>query len=242
MTRLRAVALSLAISLPLTLPACGDSEESADVTAPDAVAASDAAAEPEEAAEVPTLAEDGPGVCFDRVTEHLGADAKVNEVYTSFSVGKEIDPDLINPEDTAPAGDLEQCNAQYQDPDDPNKLLQITMDVETGTFGDPAPMEISVMGGDASSFKLDDYVIALSEIDTAPLAKLMDQQQSKLDGAFSRHAWSNVRLSAPDTFSNVHLLRLDVSGRLRSNDIKESGYMEVSTSGGRIEADASLVP
>jgi len=59
----------------------------------------------------------------------------------------------------------------------------------------------------------------------------MDAQKAKLGGVYSRYAWSGVRLSAPGAFSNTHMLRLDLTGRLKSNDIKEDGYASVTTNG-----------
>ena len=172
-----------------------------------------------------TLAE-GPDVCFRAVAKHLGADAKVAEVLSFFSSGKEIDGDTDEP-----AGQATLCQVQYQDPNDPRKLLSTRVDFKTGQFIDPVPVEISVSSGDAASFKLDDILIPLSQVHPEKLSAVMAAQKLKLDGVFSRYAWSGVRLDNPGAFDDIHTLRLDVEGRLASNDIKESGYAALKVDG-----------
>jgi hypothetical protein len=52
----------------------------------------------------------------------------------------------------------------------------------------------------------------------------MEAQKERLSGVYSKYTWTAVRLSSPDGFSDKHTLRLDVAGRLATNDIKENGY------------------
>lgn len=181
-----------------------------------------------------TLA-DGPDVCFRAIAEHLGAEAKVSEITSFFSVGSEIDSGATKPE-----GEMTSCQVKYQNPDDPRKLLSTRLNLRTGEFDAPKPLEITVMGGNSADFRLDDYLIPLSQINPAALTSIMDAQKARLGGVFSRYAWSGVRLSAPDAFSDTHTLRLDVKGRLASNDVKENGYASVSTDGKKITADHLL--
>jgi hypothetical protein len=169
---------------------------------------------------------DGPDVCFRAVAKQLGAGAKVSELTSFFSVGKDIDPSA-----SAPAGEMTTCTVQYQNPQDPRKLLEISMDTKAGTFGQPRPVEITVMGGDASKFNLEEHLIALSQVNAAGLKAVMDGQKASMDQVFGKHAWSGVRLEAPGAFDPKHTLRLDIDGRLASNDIKEGGYASVSTDG-----------
>lgn len=239
MTWVRPVALCLAIAVPVALTGCGgDDKDGSSDAGPGLSARSGpgSAASQAEPAAMATLDEDGPGACFDLVTEHLGAETKVNEIDSNFSTGKDIDPQLVDPEKTPEVGTLTFCSVKYQDPDDPKKLVETSLDRKTGTFSDPRPLEITVMG-DAASFDLEDYLIPLSKIDTTPLPALMEQQQGTLDGAFSAHAWSGVDLSAPDQFSGDHLLRLDVAGRLASNDILDHGFLQVSVDGTKVVGD-----
>lgn len=234
-SKLQPAALCMAITLSLGLAACGGGDKAKDDTptkAGDApAAAAGAPAGTAAATKVPTLAE-GPDVCFRAIAKHLGADAKVSEITSFFSVGNEIDGS-----DTKPAGEMTTCTVQYQNPDDPRKLLSIRYDDATGTFGTPSPVEISVMGGNAAEFKLEDYLIPLSQINAAQLTSVMDAQKARLSGIYSKYAWSGVRLSSPGPFDNKHTLRLDITGRLASNDIKETGYASVTTDGTKISAD-----
>ncbi len=171
----------------------------------------------------PTLAE-GPDVCFRAVARQLGANTKVSEIDSFFSVGKEIDSSA-----TAPQGEMTICSVKYQNPSDPRKLLSTSLDIASGKFEPPSPVEITVMGGDESKFRLENYVIPLSQVNAAGLTSIMDAQKPKLSSVYSRYAWSGVRLSAPDAFSSAHTLRLDVTGRLKTNDIKSDGYASVTT-------------
>jgi hypothetical protein len=223
------LALGLALPFALTLAACGgkDKPENAATAESNATAGATAASAASSAAPATnlTLAQ-GPDVCFRAIAAHLGADVKVSEISSFFSTGTEIDGNARKPE-----GALTTCSVQYQNPEDPRKLLSISMNTDTGQFGTPNPVEIRVTGGNAADFKLEDHLIPLSSVNAAALAAIMDQQKTALSGAFSRYAFSGVRLMGPGAFDDKHRLRLDVDGRLASNDIKESGYAEISVDG-----------
>ena len=226
MTTRRAARLGVAAAaLALGLAGCGGGGDAgAGATAGGAAGATaDGADAP--SAKPMTLAE-GPDVCFRAVARHLGPDAKVAEVLSFFSVGQAIDGDA----DT-PAGQATLCQVQYQNPRDARKLLSTRLDLDTGVFTDPVPVEISLSAGDATSFKLDDILIPLSRVHPEALSAVMAAQAPKLDAVFARHAWSGVRLDSPGAFDNEHTLRLDVEGRLASNDIKESGYAALKVDG-----------
>lgn len=223
--------ICMAVILSLGLSACSGGADPSEAPA-DAAPADPAEAPSEErtVAAAPILS-DGPGVCFDAITEHLGADTKVSEITSFFSTGSEIDSS-----ETKPQGEMTICTVEYQSPDDPRKLVRTRLDIESGEFTPPQPIEITVMGN-AAEFDLEDYLIPLSQIDASGLSSVMEAQKSRLSDVYSTYAWSGVRLSAPDAFSDTHTLRLDVEGRLASNDIKESGYASVSTDGKTITAD-----
>lgn len=233
-SKLQPATLCMAVTLSLGVAACGGGDKAADDAAsktagtPAATAPADTAAA---SAKVPTLA-DGPDVCFRAIAKHLGADAKVSEITSFFSVGSDIDASA-----TKPAGEMTTCTVEYQNPDDPRKLLSTRYDEKTGIFSAPSQVEISVMGGNAAEFKLDDYLIPLSQISAAQLTSVMDAQKARLAGVYGKYAWSGVRLSSPGPFDNKHTLRLDVTGRLASNDIKQDGYASVTTDGTKITAD-----
>lgn len=229
--------LCLAGALALALSACGrDASETDTPPAGDAgnrAASAPAASAEAEAFAAPNLA-DGPDVCFKAIAAHLGADAKVSEITSFFASGAGIDAS-----DTKPKGQMTTCTVKYQNPEDPRKLLSTSMDLRTGTFGAPQPLEIRV-SGNASEFNLEDYVIPLSRVDAAALTGIMDAQKAALDGVFSQYAFDGVRLETPDAFSDVHTLRLDIEGRLASNDIQESGYASVSIDGKQITSNHLL--
>ncbi|WP_129586150.1 hypothetical protein [Sphingomonas montana] len=226
MFKAKSVKLCLLATVMLGLSACGkgnDATPSAtDVAATQAGTAGTAAA-PEVAAH---NISQGPDVCFRAIAKHLGPETKVSEINSFFSSGKDIDSS-----DDEPQGQLTVCSVQYLNPADPRKLLGTSMNVRTGEFAPPSPVDITVSGGDASAFKLADYIIPMAQVNAAGLAPFMEAQKGPMSKIYSRSSWSGVRLMSPGVFSNVHVLRLDIDGRLASNDIKETGYAEFATDG-----------
>jgi hypothetical protein len=218
-------------ALVLGLSACGGGDKAAEGSPEKAAAPSKAAAAPAAAASSLNLAA-GPDVCFKAIAKHLGADTKVSEITSFFSAGA----DLEGGGSSEPEGTMTTCKVDFQSPDDPRKLVSSSMDVDTGEFSAPQQMEITVMG-DAASFRLEDHLIALSQIDAAQLTGIMEAEKAKLQGVYSRHVWSGVRLMGPGAFSEVHTLRLDLEGRLAANDIKNGGYASVSVDGKKITAN-----
>ncbi len=217
-----------ATSLSIGLAACSGADDATDEAgeALDTIAAQveGAADELSGSANAPTFA-DGPDVCFKAAAEKLGADAKVAEIASFFSEGPDVDPS-----EDEPKGQLQTCTVDYQDPEDPRKLLSMRMDSSTGEFQEPQQVEISV-SGNAAEFNLDDYLVKLSDVNTSGLAAKLEEQKAKLDEVYSTHAWTGVRLTEPGAFSDVHLIRVDVAGRIEANDIKGDGYAEFSIDG-----------
>ena len=233
---------ALALAATLAVSACGGQDDTARAghvanntgskvvpAAPKPAAGSDTGT-----AFTPPNLSDGPAACFEAIAEHLGADTKVSEITSFYSAGSEIDPGASRPQ-----GEMTTCTVEYQDPEDPRKLVGTRMDMRSGEFQAPQRLEITVMGNPAD-FKLEDHLIPLSQVDAAALTGIMDAQKAALGGVYTPYAWTGVRLSAPDAFSDVHTLRLDVEGRLASNDIKSSGYASVSVDGKKITSNHLL--
>ena len=173
----------------------------------------------------------GPDVCFREIARKFGSEVKVSEITSFFSPGEAIDG-----RSSEPRGQMTSCTVSFQNPSDPRKLLTARFDTRTGRFGEPNPVEITVLG-DAASFRLEDHVIPLSRVNAAALTGVMAAQEKRLKSVYGDYAWSGVRLSGPDAFSRTHTLRLDLDGRLAANDIRESGYASVSLDGKRITAN-----
>ncbi|WP_342316407.1 hypothetical protein [Lysobacter sp. FW306-1B-D06B] len=168
---------------------------------------------------------DGIDICFRKIREKLGNEARVKEIDSFFSAGADVDPD-----DDEPKGTLTTCSVKYQNPEDQRKLLSLQMDVHAGTFGNPVPVKLQVMG-DKESFKLDDYVIELGKVDTAPLQAFMDSQKTALDKVYSAYTWDDIRLTAPGAFSNKHQLAVRLTGRYKSNDLENTGDATLTMDG-----------
>ncbi len=173
----------------------------------------------------------GPDVCFREIAKKFGPTVKVAEITSFFSAGE-----AIAGRSSEPRGHMTSCTVSLQNPSDPRKLQTASFNTRTGAFGEPSPVEITVMGN-AANFRLTDYVVPLSRINAAALTGVMDAQAKRLKSVYGDYAWSGVRLSGPDAFSRTHTLRLDIDGRLAANDIRESGYASVSLDGKRITAN-----
>jgi hypothetical protein len=183
-------------------------------------------------ASVPALTlASGPDVCFREIAKKFGSEVKVAEITSFFSPGE-----AIAGRSSEPQGQMTSCSVSFQNPSDPRKLLSARFDTRTGRFGEPDPVEITVMGN-AANFRLSDYVVPLSRVNAAALTGVMSAQENRLKSVYGDYAWSGVRLSGPDAFSRTHTLRLDLDGRLAANDIRESGYASVSLDGRRITAN-----
>lgn len=128
---MKPIAATAAFALAFTLFACGSGEATAPGTATGGTgAASDARL---------NLAQ-GPDVCF----------RKVADTGSMFSLGSDMDSAAMGPR-----GQLTICTINYQDPANPRQLLRKTLDVATGVFGAPQPVEIMVMGGNPADFDLE---------------------------------------------------------------------------------------
>jgi len=226
MVKPRSATLCLLATATLGLSACGKGNNATTGSADNAANQVGTAG----VSDAPSVAalniSEGPDVCFRAIAKHLGPNANVSEINSFFSSGKDIDSS-----DDEPQGQLTVCSVQYQDPTDPRKLLGTSLNMRTGKFAQPSPVDITVSGGDASEFKLADYVTPLAQVNAAGLAPFMEAQKAAMSKIYSRYAWSGVRLMSPGAFSNVHVLRLDIDGRLAVNDIKETGYAEFATDG-----------
>ena len=181
---------------------------------------------------IETMAHEGPAACFNSVAQHLGADVKVHEILSFFSPGSDIRSHA-----SKPAGEMTLCIVEYQNPDNPRRLLRMNLNLGTGEFRPPEPVEVRAMRGNPADFKLDDVLIPLSRLHPEALTALMEAQKARLSRAYSQYAWSGIRLEAPDVFRPTHTLRIDLDGRLAGNELQKSGYASVTVDGKKIIRD-----
>ena len=243
---MRLIPLAAAATLSLALAGCGNSSSTdansggidpASVEVPEFAPREEPGMAPPDGLEsggpsAPALTlASGPDVCFREIAKKFGSGVKVSEITSFFSPGE-----AIAGRSSEPRGHMTSCTVSFQSPSDPRKLLTASFNTRTGTFGEPNPVEITVMGN-AANFRLEDHVIPLSRVNAAALTGVMNAQAARLKSVYGDYAWSGVRLSGPDAFSRTHTLRLDLDGRLAANDIRESGYASVSLDGNRITAN-----
>ncbi|MBV7258046.1 hypothetical protein [Erythrobacter crassostreae] len=165
---------------------------------------------------------DGHDVCFQAAKDKLDADAKVSEISTMFSAGTDVDGD-----ETIEAGGVEVCNIFYQDPEDPRKLVGLSYNGYTKMFSGPDPVEMSV-SGDPEDFNLEDYLIPLSEVDPAPIAQFMADNDAALAEKFSSYAWTTVSFEG---VGSSFQYRVGYEGRLKSNDMQDDGFAILAADG-----------
>ena len=211
--------ITLTTALSLTLSACSDDAE-AEGTGSEQMAAAMIA---------PLTVNDGIDVCFQKIRDKLGDDAKVGTIDTYFSSGREIDRGA-----SAPRGELTVCTVEYQDPDDANAMVQRRYNTKTGTFSAPQKMEIIPIGGDPQDFRVDDFVVPLSEIDTAGLASFLAEQKDELSKAYSDYEVVHVQLVEPGFMKSEHELGVTVEGRLSANNIKDRGSARLGLDGSTV--------
>lgn len=173
-----------------------------------------------------TAKNDGVDVCFKKAREMLGENVKVGAVSTNFSSGREIDGS-----ESSPRGTMIYCSVEYQDPNAPNTMLEIAWDNRTGAFRQPQKMEIIPIGGDPEDFRIDDFVVPLSEINTESLEPFLMSHKDDLASIFSDFELSMVQLQAPDFMQPEHVLSVTVEGRLAANDIRDQKSARLATDG-----------
>lgn len=183
-----------------------------------------------------TARDDGPDICFQKAREKIGEDAKVASVSSWFSTGREIDGSA-----SSPRGHMITCIVEYQDPDNPNAMLEMTWDGRTGAFRSPQRMEIMPIGGDPEDFRLDEFVVPLKNVNTSGLMPFLMDQKDDLASAYSDFELAQVRLEPPDFDQESHTLSVTVAGRLATNDIKDSGMARLALDGQTVLSN-DLIP
>jgi len=229
MTTLRSVTTTTAIAgaCTLALAACGGgTEQSADETVADMMA--------DAASNAPSF-DDGYDVCFKAAQAALGDDAMVSTIATLFSSGSDIDS-----MQSYPRGTMTGCKVEYQDPDNPMAMLSMDYDNNEGGFGEARELEITVIGGDASEFRVEDYVVRLGDVNIAAIGTMMEAKKADLDAAYSDYAWTGVRLDSPGVTSLDHALNITLTGRLASNNVKETGSARIGIDGTTVIRDGLL--
>lgn len=180
---------------------------------------------------IPNIA-DGPDVCFRLVASRLGKDLKVSVVKSSFSVGETLD----RPE-SEPKGQMTACWLEYQDPENPGRLLATKWNFKTGKFQTPVPVEIEVFGGNPADFRVEDNVIPLSQVRYEALADFITRQQAGISKSYSQYGWDRIELDDPDHFHSRHRITIGMKGRLAVNNVLVNGHVDLATDGKKIQVD-----
>lgn len=212
--KFRSALLLTVAALPILLAGCKVGNPMADDQA-----------KTESSANIPTIAE-APDACFRAVAKQLGDEAKVSEIETRFSVGKEIWGG-----DVQPKGQMIMCRVLYQDPKQPSQMQNMSMDLATGRFNPPRPIEILWQGPGETKYDIEKDVVSLSQVRSVPIPPILESQEAALDKKFSHHAWSGVILSPPGPLSEHHSLKFVAKGLLATNGSMESSSVILGLDG-----------
>lgn len=169
---------------------------------------------------------DGPDICFRLVREELGGEANVSTITSNFGVG-------TIQSDGETAGALTKCSVDYQDPSNPERLLDMEINTRTGKFERPREVEIQVIGS-SSDFSLDDYLVPLGRIDVSGLKGFIQEQESELTKIYAKHALSSVDLLDPNFQSSEHRINVEVTGLFKANELENIGDAYLSLDGKKV--------
>jgi len=172
---------------------------------------------------------DGVLVCLRQVKARLGDDAKVAEVSSYFHKPEKLEDRGM---DQAKPGALRSCRVDYQDPANPNKMLRQDMQVKTGEFSDPKPLEISVIG-DKAKFNLSDHVVPIKMWNLDAVDKLISAQSPAAEKVFSVYQLDSANLRM-NTIKGHFEVTVGFAGRLKGNDLLESKGVGVLPNGTKV--------
>lgn len=172
---------------------------------------------------------DGADICFRKVKEKLGDLAMVNTISSGFDAKS-------NDGKQRPTPVLDLCTVQYQDPQNPKKLLKMAMDTHTGEFAAPRPMQLTIIGGDPEKFKLETVLIPLKSVNASTVPEILEKNNALLDAKLSERFFKYLDLRAPGILEveRTHTLTLTISGKYKSNDEKASIAIITSPDGKKI--------
>lgn len=222
---------SLIVVCALALAACGKSkpeENKAGAASP--VAAS---AIKQEAAYKYSLT-DGFDLCASKLKSKLGDAIKISDLSASYTVPDDISS-VPSVHKVTKGGDLQHCDLKMQNPENAKKLVGYELNTQTDEIKGPIPVEITVRGGDAEKFNLNNSVFSIGSINFAAAQATVDGLKPKLEAKFSKYQISRVSVMQ-DIFSGKAEIRVAIDGILKANDVKKNIWMTIAADGKKITA------
>jgi len=174
---------------------------------------------------------DGVTVCMRQVKAQLGEEAKVAEILSYFEQTERLNDASVHHPGPKP-GTLTSCRVDYQDPANPQKLLRQEMQMKTGEFSAPKPLEIHV-SGDAAKFNLNDHVSPIKKWNLDAVEKLVSAQSAAAEKKYSLYQIDSATLKI-DPFNGRFVIRAAGNGRLKVNDVLEHNGVTVLVDGTKV--------
>jgi hypothetical protein len=180
---------------------------------------------------------DGMGVCFHKVQDHFGKTLQVTEVNGLFEIPLKLSSSSVKmevPEEKIQG--LRACNVQYQDPENPKKLVEVSMDPYTGEFRTPRPVQIHITSGRAEDFRLADHLINLNKVQLGSIEKQVAAKKASIEKVFSEHQISSFSLKQ-SPFNGKFEVTVSVAGIFKSNDLTDTESIEFTPEGKLLSDD-----
>jgi hypothetical protein len=179
---------------------------------------------------------DGAFVCLDKAKEKLGADAKLLSMFSTFASPADFNKN--NEYLPTALGSLSNCYVDYQNPENPNKVLRLNMNVQTGKFLAPEAQElhVSIHAKDLSKFSLSEGVVPMSIFDIKALQTQTEAQTAFLTPSFSNH---HIQMVIAKSYADGSAeAKVNFMGRLKTNDLIAERNM-VAKPDGKVMQNAS---
>ena len=178
---------------------------------------------------------DGIGICFQKIRDHFGNNIKIASISSQFQIPEEFSRSSFKVSPEKIQG-LDHCKFQYQDPQNPQKLLDVSMNAYTGEFEKPLPVKIQVYSGKVEDFKLEDHVISFEKLKIDPIEKQVALRKPSMDNIFASHQISSFDFSQ-SRFSGKFEATIRIKGIFKSNSLAGSKSMGFAPDGKLLSDD-----
>lgn len=131
-----------------------------------------------------------------------------------------LDEALIFTEDGSDA--ISHATFKYQDPKDPNGIMELIYYPKDSRWVGPNKMEITVYGGNAEEYRVSDDVADIDMVQFALIPKLLQDARAKNQGEININPGGyHVRVTCEENKPELTKFSLSMEGKLKSNGVKK---------------------